>query len=116
MVAYPTAQTLPLETAVTACRTVLLLPVGFGLGIRVQVLPFQCSIRDCWPVPSLLGPVWPTAQAFESEVIATPSNWPPCADTGYFWIVQALPFQCSISGVVDDGVPGPGPASPTAQA
>ncbi|HEY7264492.1 MAG TPA: hypothetical protein VH589_23790 [Trebonia sp.] len=29
---------------------------------------------------------------------------------------QVLPFQRSMSGVVADGMPGPGPTSPTAQA
>jgi len=31
-------------------------------------------------------------------------------------LVQVLPFQCSMSGVVAGGMPGPGPTRPTAQA
>jgi hypothetical protein len=30
--------------------------------------------------------------------------------------VQCLPFQCSISGLVEARTPGPGPTTPTAQA
>jgi hypothetical protein len=43
-------------------------PPGLGLGTLHQLVPFHCSIR-VWAVPL---PVCPTAQAFVTEVAATP--------------------------------------------
>src|SRR5215469_4182519 len=89
---------------------------AFGVATLVQVLPFQCSIRVCWPVPWPDPPVQPTAHAFLEDSAATPVSSPPPAGTWRCCIVQCLPFQCSMSGVVADGMPGPGPTRPTAQA
>src|SRR5512146_296606 len=72
--AYPTAQALLADTAVTLCRKLAVLPGRFGLGTRVQAVPFQCSARVCWPVPSLSSPVAPTAQALRDDVAATPEK------------------------------------------
>src|SRR5580698_296515 len=111
----PSAQALPAPVAVTPAR-VLPTPAGSGLGTVVQRAPFQCSIRVSWPFPSLVAPVWPTAQTLLAEVAVTALNWPPVAGSGNFTVVHLVPFQCSISGLVAEGTPGPGPIRPTAQA
>src|SRR5215471_17833267 len=110
-VKLPTAHALLPETAVMP-RRLLAMP-SLGLGTLVQALPFQCSIRVFWPVLTLLAPVLPTAHAFEGDSAATPLNWPPPAGAWKCWIVQRAPFQCSMTGWVCAGMPGPGPARPT---
>jgi hypothetical protein len=57
----------------------------------------ECSTRVRWPVPSLAGPVQPTAHALDAEVAATPANSPP-AGLGVRTWVHDLPFQCWARG------------------
>ena len=87
------------------------------MGTCPQTLPFQCSIRDLMPGPSV--PSWPTAQALRAEVAATRPKKLAGPGLGLGTRVHALPFQCSIRVLV----PGPGllagppvPVRPTAQA
>ena len=84
----PTAQALPADDALTAARELKWL--GFGLGTRFQLRPFQCRMTV------LLAPVNPTAQVLLAEVAATPSSrydTPICGVTTW---AQRRPFQCTI--------------------
>jgi hypothetical protein len=87
MLAFPIAQALSAEVTVTPFRKLAVLPGGLGLGTLLHVLPFQCSMRVRWPVPSLAGPVQPTAHALDAEVAATPANSPPAGVAWTAWLI-----------------------------
>src|SRR5215472_2892575 len=86
----PTAQALVADSAVTLARLPIL---RAGLAASVQDAPFQCSIN----APLLDRPA---VQALVAETAAMPLSAPPAGTTGPGTCRQAVPFQCSISGIM----------------
>src|SRR5262249_7079913 len=84
---------------------------GLGLGIRLQTVPFQRTIKVAGLKLSRL-PVWPPAQALGAEVTPTALSNPPDAMAGLGTLFHAPPPQCSIKVA---GFPAL-PDRPTAQA
>lgn len=107
----PTAQLSPEIEAITPWKAAS--PPGVTLGTMAQCWPFQCSTNDLCKRATVAPS---TAQTLLLDTIATDLSQLEAPSWGLGTFDQFLPFQCSMSGVVGEGMPGPGPASPTAQA
>src|ERR1041385_9245606 len=92
----PTAQTSFAATPSTAFKTLPLYVPGLGLGMMLQLVPFQCSVNVCKGIELGSAP-WPTAQMSLAEIAATPfsSTYVSVPGFGLGITLQRLPFQCS---------------------
>src|ERR1700756_5600630 len=108
----PTAHVFCAEVASIPSKLSLVCDPGFGLGMRCQALPFQCTIRVRRSLPDI---VEPTAQALSLPVTVTPLKISPAAGPpglGLGTVLQAFPFQCKIKVCDPEFVP----LKPVAQA
>ncbi len=83
----PTAHTFVEDAAETATRLDEAEPLGAGLGMTLQLVPFQCSMRGT--------EVRPTVHTSFEATSSTPNRKLPVEPTlGLGTTVQAVPFQC----------------------
>ena len=109
-VAYPTAMQLDAEAQLTLERMAPTTPgaLGVGLGTMDHDAPFHCSMRVPVGFPLPDPTTAPTAQQSEPLMQVAPKSPPPSPPgNGTGTSVHVVPFQDSISGLADDGLPPP---------